>query len=376
MYIQKKKIDNRSKVAIKKQTCKKNNTMWTLRTLNQTSPSNNSYIGKNDIVQFYRDALVKGVYFGKRRIYGADGRQAGTLAKGTSLQVANTPINKELFPLSGKSKIRNCYTITNNVKLLEPVEGADTSVLYITENGVKEMTDIALDPLDSQKGNQRVNLNHNDEAMACWNWALYGLDENMTVYELNKVFSLVDRQVHSTKGGSEDLPQLKEEEAVKSVIDEYTYMCQNRIKKNEMTQDEANTSINNFQSRMDEVKGEVALILGQINSENVTLSNTKSDITKKYNYKLTELMLSNAGFRVLPHGTEGTWKVGQHVKKGTYGWEHWWLKTPDGNYIDHWPATGTGIRKWKVMPFEVGDDDIIEVPIADIKQEHKNKAGI
>lgn len=329
---------------------------------------------QGNTIQYYRTAAVNGVAFGQRRIYGANGALAGTLAKNTQINISDSPVPRTVTIKPGKTKDRQCYIIIDEIQLNNPKLGADTSVLYITAGGVKDMQAIAAGPLAAQVANRvDVPLLGPDQMLACWNWALYALDDAKTVYELDAVFSLLERQVGFNRGGSEFLPVLNEGGAIDEVVGNYEQMCNNRVINNLMEQGEADQMVLDYRVKVVALAAKIRTIRDDIGDEDL-LNVGRNEITRKYNYHLTEVILRDAGFRVLPRDTTGTWKVGQHVEQGTYGWEHWWLRSPAGDYIDHFPGQGNGIRKAKIMLFGYGEDDLIEVPVAEIKPEHRDKA--
>ncbi len=214
-----------------------------------------------------------------------------------------------------------------------------------------------------------------EEQLACWNWAIYALDQAITVSEIDKVFRLLESQVAFERGGNEFLPTVAEGAAIENLMVDFRHLCANRVTNGEITEARATEMATEYRASIERVRVQVGAIRDAINQVDLA-EVSKQDITREYNYRLTEVILENAGFEVLPRGTANTWMVGQHVQQGTFGWEHWWLRTPDGQYIDHFPGQGNGIRRNNIMPFGYGEDDIIEVPVRDIKPEHRAQAQL
>ncbi|MEO6501555.1 MAG: DUF4157 domain-containing protein [Jatrophihabitantaceae bacterium] len=87
---------------------------------------------------------------------------------------------------------------------------------------------------------------------------------------------------------------------------------------------------------------------------------------------IMELQLANAGFDVLPAGTQARWYICMHERQTNVSWEHWWIRSRNGDVIETFPqnAGGGGLAlNFHRLDVNMGDVDIDfrhEVPVRDL----------
>jgi hypothetical protein len=52
---------------------------------------------------------------------------------------------------------------------------------------------------------------------------------------------------------------------------------------------------------------------------------------------IMEMILMEAGFEVLPDGSDARWYICMHEKVTNVGWEHWWIRSKDGDVLQKFP---------------------------------------
>lgn len=87
---------------------------------------------------------------------------------------------------------------------------------------------------------------------------------------------------------------------------------------------------------------------------------------------IMELQLADAGFDVLPAGTQARWYICMHERQTNVSWEHWWIKSRSGDVIETFPqnAGGGGLalnfHRLDVNMGNLDEDFRHEVPVRDL----------
>ncbi|HAS41238.1 MAG TPA: hypothetical protein DCS93_12205 [Microscillaceae bacterium] len=325
-------------------------------------------------IQRIINTKVKGVIIGRRAVYDHNGAQAGFLPSGTIITIAD---NTQQMRIGRKNK--NVYHILSlGSKLKRARRGVDLNNLYIVEGGIRENENRQPDSLNADAGSSNVNIvGTADDCNACWNWALTGTVPGASVSKSTAMFSYVSSQVPESVGGFDMHAQMLELEGREATDEEIYNMATGELSPQEKAQ------FDNFKDDLD------AIVQTLRNARNGQLP-ARRNATKEATRQIMIKTIESYGMRVLPLNTPNTWKICMHERIDKIGYEHWWIKDPNGLLVETFPdlherqyvgsganeadneqehrsAEGTGAdRRYVAM-------NVFRIPVADLTPMHYQK---
>ncbi len=322
-----------------------------------------------------------------RAVYNKSGQRVGTLPEGTVVTVNDKSFLKKIWGTNTKIPLpRKVYKILSYDGTVQDVEREfQPGELYVLAGGIMAEENEKPVKLKNFKKNESSQLGPtilDEEAQAefeasqtkksvdgpaCWNWALLGaVSEDVRVPKSTAMFGYVSSQVPSNVGGTGI--GLGRDDA-------YTMFVQNELNEAEKNR------FDNARERLDATVTHLKEVSRRQGSAK-KIGKARKKAVKQATQQVMINTIESYGLRVLPLGTKNTWKICMHERPDKIGYEHWWVKDPNGQLVETFPGLNKlqyvqkGKKEIDNEQEHISDGlamNVFRIPVAELTPEHYNK---